>query len=142
VQRWLNVENYAAMPPNGDDHDHPHPAHDVNRHDEHIKAVCLVLEQPIPGDALDRWFETLLALKGPDLLRFKAIVNVAELPGPLVLQGVQHVIYPPLALKQWPSDDRRTRMVFITHDIDAQTLRDSLAKFTEEATSAPERRSA
>ena len=45
---------------------------------------------------------------GPDLLRFKAIINIAELSAPLVIQGVQHVIYPPMALKAWPSAEGST----------------------------------
>jgi G3E family GTPase len=119
VQRWLSDERYAAH--------HAH-GHDVNRHGDRIRAHCLVLDRPVAGEALDRWLQELLRLKGPDLLRFKAIVNVAELPGPMVLHGVQHVIYPPLHLKSWPSDDRRSRMVFITQDIDEAMLRDSLAR--------------
>ncbi|HEX2725074.1 MAG TPA: GTP-binding protein [Beijerinckiaceae bacterium] len=42
-----------------------------------------------------------------------------------VLHGVQHVIHPPVMLKEWPRGDRRTRMVFITHDIDEDALRAS-----------------
>jgi G3E family GTPase len=129
LQRWLNEDKYS---PQGRGH-HDHAPHDVNRHDDRIRAVCLVVERPIPGEALDRWLQTLLRLKGPDLLRFKAIVNVAELPGPLVVQAVQHVIHPPLMLKRWPSDDRRTRMVFITYDIDEETLRASITPLTEAA---------
>ena len=132
VRRWIAEEKYASS--HAHDHGvHDHGAHDraaprdVNRHDDHIRAICLALDQPVPGEALDRWLEGLLRLKGPDLLRFKAIINVAELPGPLVVHGVQHVIYPPVALKTWPSEDRRTRMVFITYDIDEATLRGSLA---------------
>ena len=133
VQRWLNEEKYARQ--NDEIHD-DHAAHDVNRHDERIHAVCLVLDRPVSGEALDRWLEALLRLRGPDLLRFKAIINVAELPGPLVAQAVQHVIYPPIVLPTWPSHDRRTRMVFITHDIDERMLRDSLKTLTDEAVSA------
>jgi G3E family GTPase len=33
-------------------------------------------------------------------------------------------------LKAWPSEDRRTRMVFITYDIDETMLRNSLAALT------------
>jgi G3E family GTPase len=64
-------------------------------------------------------------------LRFKAIVNVTELPGPLILHGVQHVIYPPTALRSWPGEDRRTRMVFITYDIDEAALRESFNRMKE-----------
>jgi G3E family GTPase len=124
VRRWLGLEDGGAAAGSSARH-HPH-AHDASRHDAHIRAVCLTFDEPIAGEALDRWLGSLLRLRGPDLLRFKAIVNVAELPGPLVLHGVQHVIHPPTMLKTWPSDDRRTRMVFITYDIDEAALRSSL----------------
>ena len=101
----------------------------VAAHDEHIRAICLSFDEPIAGETLDRWLNSLFRFRGPDLLRFKAIVNVAELPGPLVLHGVQHVIHPPMMLKHWPSGDRRTRMVFITYDIDESALRSSLQEF-------------
>jgi G3E family GTPase len=48
-----------------------------------------------------------------------------------VLHGVQHVIHPPVMLKEWPSADRRTRMVFITHDIDEDALRASLQELAD-----------
>ena len=140
VQRWLDHEkyNFASGQEYGghdghaiDGHGptHGHGGAGVNRHDSHINAVCMVVNEPIPGEALDRWLRSLFLLNGPDLLRFKAIVNVAELPGPMILHGVQHLIHPPKMLKRWPSDDRRTRMVFITHDIDERVLRDSLGQF-------------
>jgi G3E family GTPase len=139
VQRWLQEEDYVQT--DHEDHhghrheeSHRHAGNNVNRHDDHIKAMCLVVEEPIPGEALDRWLRSLLQFRGPDLLRFKGIVNVAELDGPIVLHGVQHVIYPPIALKSWPSNDRRTRIVFITYDIDEKMLRESLNELTNEAT--------
>jgi G3E family GTPase len=130
VLRWLAARDLGAATDAG--HAHADDAHDLNRHDAHIHATCLVFDAPIPGETLDRWLQSLLRFRGPDLLRFKAIVNVAELPGPLVLHGVQHVIHPPAMLKAWPSGDRRTRMVFITHDIDADTLRASFDAFARE----------
>ena len=51
---------------------------------------------------------------GADLLRMKGIVNVREDPlRPAVIHGVQHVYHAPVWLPRWPSDDRRTRIVFI-----------------------------
>jgi G3E family GTPase len=135
VQRWLQEDKYAQHAHDGHAH-HDHMANDVNRHDDHIRAISLVIDEPIPGEALERWLKSLLQFKGPDLLRFKGIINVAGVPGPIVVHGVQHVIYPPLALKTWPGSDRRTRMVFITYDIDEKTLRESLEKLTEETKTA------
>jgi G3E family GTPase len=142
LQRWLDDKRYVQAEGAGDHHHADHAGgsfghdhiHDVNRHDEHIHAMCLVFEEPIPGEALDNWLKSLFRLRGPDLLRFKAIINVAELPGPLVLHGVQHVIHPPKALKCWPSDDRRTRMVFITYDMDEFSLRSSFQQFVQKRT--------
>ncbi|HEY7386689.1 MAG TPA: GTP-binding protein [Beijerinckiaceae bacterium] len=124
VRRWLDWERgrpRASRP----------VADDASRHDARIRSASLAFDAPIAGEALDRWLNSLLRFRGPDLLRFKAIVNVTELPGPLVLHGVQHVIHPPVMLKEWPSADRRTRMVFITHDIDEDALRASLQELAD-----------
>lgn len=126
VQRWLKAEAYM---PGGHDHEHEHE-HDINRHDEHIKAVCLTVEEPIPASAFDTWLGLLLAMKGPDILRVKGIVNIEGFDGPLVIHGVQHVFHPPLQMKKWPGNDRRTRIVFITRDLDEAALRDTLRMFT------------
>ncbi len=145
VRRWLNAEAFkeAEHHEAHDVHDHgpdaPHSAdhhhHDANRHDDHIRAVCLTLDDPIPGDAFDRWLEALLLLKGPDVLRVKGIVNIERLKGPFVIHGVQHIFHPPVMLKKWPGKDRRTRIVFITRDLDEAVLRDTLKMFTDAAVS-------
>jgi G3E family GTPase len=41
-----------------------------------------------------------------------------DISRPVVLHGVQHVFHPPVRLKAWPDSDQRTRMVFITRDLD------------------------
>ncbi len=144
VRRWLNAEAFNDVEPHethGDhnqkdgvphsaDHDHGHH-HDVNRHGDHIKALCLTLDDPIPGNAFDRWLEALLLLKGPDVLRVKGIVNIQGLKGPLVIHGVQHIFHPPVMLKKWPREDRRTRIVFIARDLDESILRDTLKMFSD-----------
>ncbi len=133
VQKWLKAEAYGG--PHGHDHgsaghDHPHHHHDVNRHDAHIKSFCLTIDDPILGDALDAWLELLLMFRGADFLRIKGIISVAGLDGPMVVHGVQHIFHPPLRLNEWPSEDRRSRIVFITRDIDESVLRDSLRMLT------------
>jgi len=71
----------------------------------------------------------LVAFQGPDLLRVKGIVNVSGRPGPLVIQGVQHIFHPPVELAAWPNDDRRTRIVFITRGLDARAIEGILKLF-------------
>jgi G3E family GTPase len=42
---------------------------------------------------------------------------------------VQHVVHPPQHLDRWPTDDHRSRIVFITRGIDHARLRRSLEAF-------------
>jgi G3E family GTPase len=70
------------------------------------------------------------AMRGDDLLRVKGIVNITEHPlQPMVIHGVQHIFHPPEILDHWPSDDHRTRIVFITRDIGKETIDDTLRVF-------------
>lgn len=105
------------------DHDHSHDHH------HGIQSYSFVIDQPVEWSALARWFEYVTALKGEDLLRMKGLVNVVGSDRPLVVHGVQHVIHPPVRLDAWPSDDRRTRLVFIVRDIPRAAIERTLAKF-------------
>jgi G3E family GTPase len=90
---------------------------DANRHDDHIRAFCFTFDHPIDPDLFDQWLSLLMAFKGPDILRVKGIINLQHRSGPMVIHGVQHIFHPPVELVDWPSADRRTRIVFITRDV-------------------------
>jgi G3E family GTPase len=47
----------------------------------------------------------------------------------MVIHGVQDIFHPPEILDHWPSDDHRTRIVFITRDIDKEAIDDTLCVF-------------
>ena len=102
----------------------------MNRHDDRIRATCLTFDEPLKAQAFERWLDILAMFKGPDMLRIKGIVNLEEEPKPVVIHGVQHIFHPPALLEEWPSDDRRTRLVFITRDVSADDLRGTLALMT------------
>jgi G3E family GTPase len=131
VRRWLRDEAFAdGHLPDGDDHDRDHGQHDANRHDDHIRAFCITREQPISWAALSSWLDALATMRGDDLLRLKAIVALSDRPDqPVVVHGVQHLFHPPVLLPQWPSDDRRTRMVFITRDLAKEAIENTLTAF-------------
>ena len=116
VERWLGAEE-----PHGDEHGHGH------RHDEAVQTFVLRFDKPMPWAAFTQCMEVLTALRGPDLLRVKGLVNVEGKAGPMVVQGVQHLFHPPLELAAWPGPDRTTRLVFITRDIPRQTVADLFA---------------
>jgi G3E family GTPase len=129
VRRWLQAERYADHDHEHADHEHADHGHDINRHDERIHAVCLTYDKPVTRLLFDLWLEILMQIKGPDLLRIKGIVNIADADGPLVIHGVQHIFHPPIPLAAWPSADHRTRLVLVTRDIDPEWLRNTLTLF-------------
>jgi G3E family GTPase len=123
VTRWLAAEAYA-----GSHSEHHH--HDRNRHDDHIRAFSIVTEAAVPAAAFDMFLDLLRSLHGPQLLRLKGVVKLAETPDqPLVIHGVQHVFHPPASLPAWPDADTRTRLVFITRDVEPRTIRELFAAF-------------
>ena len=126
VGRWLRAEAF------GTEHAHEHEHIDVNRHDDRIRAFCITRERPISWAALSAWLDGLAAMRGEDLLRLKAIVALSDRPDqPVVLHGVQHLFHPPVLLPEWPSEDHRTRMVFITRDLPQEMIETTLAAFEE-----------
>jgi len=126
VGRWLRAEAF------GTEHAHEHEHIDVNRHDDRIRAFCITRERPISWAALSAWLDGLATMRGEDLLRLKAIVALSDRPDqPLVLHGVQHLFHPPVLLPEWPSEDRRTRMVFITRDLPREVIETTLAAFED-----------
>ena len=93
------------------DHAHAHHAAD-------IETFAILREQPIRAVTLTLLLEALAEHCGNDLLRLKGIVNIAESPDrPAVIHGVQHVFHAPAWLERWPSEDRRSRLVFIARHI-------------------------
>ncbi len=137
VQDWLRIEAYEPGHDHHHAHDHDHHGHhhheetvDRNRHNDRISAYSVIREQPISWAGFSAWLDMISKMRGDDLLRVKGIVNVIEHPGrPVVIHGVQHVFHPPAFLDQWPGDDHRTRLVFITRDIDREDIDATLQVF-------------
>ena len=96
-------------------------------HSDGIASFVLTDDAPLPWDAFARSMETLIALRGPDLLRVKGFLNVAGCRGPVVVQVVQHLAHPPVELAAWPDKNHTSRLVFITRNIPESQVRDLLA---------------
>ncbi len=90
-------------------------------HDSGIRTLSLRFPRPFTWAAFSSAMELLATLRGPDMLRVKGIVNVEGQP--VVVQGVQHIFHEPVHLDRWPSEDHDTRLVFITRNIEAETIR-------------------
>jgi G3E family GTPase len=124
VKKWLAEAAVEEAEHAHHHHDHAH-AHDHDHdHDDKIRTFSLVSEQPISASTLEMFLDFLRATQGPKLLRLKGIVRLAEEPEqPLVIHMVQHIVHPPARLPAWPDDDRRSRLVCVTHDLDPAIVR-------------------
>ena len=75
----------------------------------------------------------LMEFRGEDLLRVKGIINVAGMDRPMVIHGVQHVFHPPEVLDEWPSADRRSKIVIIARELEIDAIRSCFASVGLEA---------
>ena len=65
-------------------------------HSDGISSFVLTDDAPLPWDAFARAMDTLIALRGPDLLRVKGFLAVAGCRGPVVVHVVQHLAHAPV----------------------------------------------
>jgi G3E family GTPase len=106
------------------------PADEVAGHDHHhtagIQAHCLTSDQPLDWPNLQAALAALRHHHGDRLLRFKAILNLTNAKGPVIVQGVHHVFHPPVELASWPDGDHRSRIVCITEGLDRAAIETAL----------------
>jgi G3E family GTPase len=91
-------------------------------HSDGILSFVLSETAPLAWQPFERAMETLIALRGSDLLRVKGFLNVAGCSGPVLVQNVQHLAHPPLELASWPQADHASRLVFITRNISQEQV--------------------
>ena len=98
------------------------PSAPVSKHDARIGSASIILDDPIPPDAFDLWLDTLIKLRGPDILRVKGIVHLVGIEMPFVFHGVQHLFDPPVPLTDWQGTNRQSRIVVIARDMTRSDL--------------------
>ena len=123
IKQWLRAEVYLTKPKVAYDFSsipilQPAAHHTYYQHDIYIKTFCIEYHEPLSWLTLERWIQQLTRLRGKDLLRIKGIVYTLESDLPVIIQGVQHLLQPPMTLKAWPTEQRRSQIVFITRNIE------------------------
>ena len=73
---------------------------------------------------LNRWIENLLTTKGPDLFRYKGVINVKNMESRMIFQGI-HMLFSGGFASPWKPDEKReTKFVFIGKNLNRQELID------------------
>ncbi|HVH74862.1 MAG TPA: GTP-binding protein [Stellaceae bacterium] len=93
-----------------------------HRHTHGIESFALLFEKPMPWPAFAQAMGVLTNLRGADLLRAKGLVAIEGAKGPVVVHYVQHVAHNPVELLEWPDEDRRSRLVFVTRGIPREAV--------------------
>ncbi|GHV28660.1 ATP-binding protein [Synergistales bacterium] len=107
-------------------------------HATSIRSMSLQFTEPLDWLAFGIWLSMLLQKHGEKMFRVKGIVDVGE-GGPIVLNGVQHIIHPPRHLEDWKGyETRASQIVFIMRDIEPGQIMESLFAFQSLIGAKPE----
>ena len=94
------------------------PVESAAAHTHGIDAFGVILGGEISRLDFARALGGLAGARGTDLLRVKGIVRFSDLPErPAIVQAAQHAMFAPEWLDDWPDEDRRSRLVFVVHEI-------------------------
>ena len=126
VERWMRSTGHAAPASGGHD-----------PHSTEVSARCFTFDTVIDWTAFGVWMSMLLHRHGDRVLRMKGLLNVAGVPGPVLVNGVQHLVHPPAHLDRWPDGDRRSRLVVISSGVDRREIERSLHAFNALANPLP-----
>lgn len=97
-------------------------------HDNGIHSMSILFYEPLDWTAFGLWMSMLLYTHGEKIMRIKGMIDVGD-NGPIVINGVQHIIHPPHHLNDWHNEDKNSQIVFIMNDIEPQQILDSLTAF-------------
>jgi G3E family GTPase len=107
----------APMADSGHDHDHA----------TGVSTASVTVERAVDPALMYVWLSALLHAHGSALLRVKALLDTGDDGGPLVLDAVQHAVYPPLHLDGW-AQPRRSSLVVIARGLDARRVTEAFSR--------------
>lgn len=90
-------------------------------------SVSLTAARPLLWREFEAWLRRLRIGHAEQLLRVKGMMNIQGSDGPVVVQGVHHVVSAPVELEAWPDADRRSRLVVIADHATIADARESWA---------------
>lgn len=93
-----------------------------------VRSLSISFQEPLDWPAFGLWLTMLLHRHGDRVLRVKGLLDVGG-AGPLLVEGVQHVVHAPRHLPAWPDADRSSRLVIIARELKPDLIRQSLEAF-------------
>jgi G3E family GTPase len=97
-------------------------------HAARIASTTLLADSPLDWRAFDAWLRAIRIRHAEALLRVKGMLHISTIEGPVVIQGVHHVIDSPVTLESWPTAHRQSRLVLIADHATIAAARASWAE--------------
>jgi G3E family GTPase len=118
---------------------HREADHDHQQHHQGVASFCLWLEAPLSWPSFRNALSRLTDTHGERLLRIKGLLNIEGQQHPSALHAVSHFVHPPQALADWPDQDHRSRIVFITDRLPESSVLPFFAEFLGDSDRGPAR---
>ena len=113
------------------DHDHKHHDHDHSHsHHSGINSFVIETDKPLVLANINEWLNELVYIYGPELYRYKGILNVEGLDYQIIFQGVQ-MSFDISRGRDWKDTKRGSTLVFIGKNLPENQLRESFIACTE-----------
>ena len=112
------------------DHDHEHHHHHSHSHHSGINSFVIESEKPLVLANINEWLNELVYIYGPELYRYKGILNVEGLDYQIIFQGVQ-MSFDISRGRDWKDTKRGSTLVFIGKNLPENQLRESFIACTE-----------
>lgn len=101
-----------------------------DRHDS-VQTCVIDFDEPIDWAVFGLWLNLLLYKYGEQILRIKGMLYLKGVEKPIVLQGVQHCLYPPEHLDTPLWADKASRLVMIARGVDVDRIEKSARIFLQ-----------
>lgn len=112
------------------DHDHEHHHHHSHSHHSGINSFVIETDKPLVLANINEWLNELVYIYGPELYRYKGILNVEGLDYQIIFQGVQ-MSFDISRGRDWNDTKRGSTLVFIGKNLPENQLRESFIACTE-----------
>ena len=110
---------------------------DHREHHPSVQTVSFVQPGDLDKARLSRWFRSVLAERGPDLLRMKGILHMYGDSHQFVFHGVHSMFEGRLGREWEDGEERLNRLVFIGRDLDGDELQRGLRGCLRSGDEAP-----
>ena len=112
------------------DHEHEHHHHHSHSHHSGINSFVIETDKPLVLANINEWLNELVYIYGPELYRYKGILNVEGLDYQIIFQGVQ-MSFDISRGRDWKDTKRGSTLVFIGKNLPENQLRESFIACTE-----------